>query len=156
MGSEHGVQPGNIVGAIANEADIESCYIGHIEIMDTFSTVDLPAEMPKDIFQLLKKTRVCGQKLDIDLYTPGNTPGNTSDNNDVSAQKTRSKSSEKTSSDKKPSKKKSSGKKFVGKSFAEKRIERKKTAEGKAAESQTENLSAPAKRKILKKKQPES
>ena len=160
VGSEHGVQPGNIVGAIANEADIESCYIGHIEIMDTFSTVDLPAEMPKDIFQLLKKARVCGQKLDIDVYTPGNTqgntPGNTSDNNDASAQKTRSKSSEKTSSDKKPSKKKSSGKKFVGKSFAEKRIERKKTADNKAAEGQTENLSAPAKRKILKKKQPES
>ncbi len=65
VGHHHGVKPGNIVGAIANEADIESCYIGHIEIYDDYSTIDLPDGMPKETFQDLKKTWVCKQQLDI-------------------------------------------------------------------------------------------
>jgi len=65
VGYQHAVKPGNIVGAIANEAGIDSQYIGHIEIYDDFTTIDLPADMPKDIFMDLKKTRVCGQRLDI-------------------------------------------------------------------------------------------
>jgi ATP-dependent RNA helicase DeaD len=66
VGHQHGVKPGNIVGAIANEADIDSEYIGHIEIHDTFSTIDLPAGMPKETFAALKKTRVCQQRLAIE------------------------------------------------------------------------------------------
>ena len=66
VGHRHGVKPGNIVGAIANEADIDSEYIGHIEIHDSFSTIDLPAGMPKETFAALKKTRVCQQRLAIE------------------------------------------------------------------------------------------
>ncbi len=65
VGYNHGVKPGNIVGAIANEAGIDAQYIGHIEIFDDFTTIDLPADMPRDIFMDLKKTWVCGQKLEI-------------------------------------------------------------------------------------------
>ena len=65
VGYDHGVKPGNIVGAIANEADLESEYIGHIEIYDDHSTVDLPAGMPKEIFHALKKTWICQRKLDL-------------------------------------------------------------------------------------------
>ncbi len=65
VGYEHGVKPGNIVGAIANEADLESQYIGHIEIFDDFSIVDLPAGMPKETFRTLKKAWVCQQQLNI-------------------------------------------------------------------------------------------
>ena len=65
VGHAHQVKPGNIVGAIANEAGIDSQYIGHIEIFDDFTTIDLPADMPRDIFMALKKTWVCGQKLEI-------------------------------------------------------------------------------------------
>ncbi len=67
VGSAHEVKPGNIVGAIANEADLESQYIGHIEIYEDYTTVDLPAGMPKEIFQAMKKARVCGRRLDISL-----------------------------------------------------------------------------------------
>lgn len=63
VGREHSVSPKNIVGAIANEADIESQFIGHIEIFDHFSTVDLPDGMPKEIMQTLQQAWVCGQKL---------------------------------------------------------------------------------------------
>jgi len=65
VGHTHGVKPGNIVGAIANEAGLESRHIGRIDIHDDYSTVDLPEGMPKDIFKLLKKVWVSGQKLRI-------------------------------------------------------------------------------------------
>jgi ATP-dependent RNA helicase DeaD len=65
VGYDHDVKPGNIVGAIANEADLESQYIGHIEIFDEFSTVDLPAGMPKETFDDLKKAWVCRRQLQI-------------------------------------------------------------------------------------------
>ena len=65
VGREHKVKPGNIVGAIANEAGLDSQYIGQIEIRADFSLVDLPRDMPDDVFQDLRNTRVCGQRLDI-------------------------------------------------------------------------------------------
>jgi ATP-dependent RNA helicase DeaD len=58
VGHRHGVKPGNIVGAIANEADLESRHIGHIAIFDDFSTVDLPSGMPGEVFRLLQKVRI--------------------------------------------------------------------------------------------------
>lgn len=65
VGRAHGAKPGNIVGAIANEANINSKHIGAIEIYDSFSTVDLPAGMPKETKDTLQNTRVAGQKLSI-------------------------------------------------------------------------------------------
>jgi len=65
VGHTHGVKPGNIVGAIANEAGLDGEHIGHIEIDADFSLVDLPVGMPKDIFMDLKKVRVCGVPLRI-------------------------------------------------------------------------------------------
>jgi ATP-dependent RNA helicase DeaD len=67
VGHEHGVKPGNIVGAIANEAGLDGEHIGHIEIDQTFSLVDLPAGMPRDIFMDLKKVRVCGRPMKITM-----------------------------------------------------------------------------------------
>ena len=65
IGKLHGVKPGNIVGAIANEADISSKFIGRITINEDHSTVDLPYSMPADTFQFLKKVRINDRKLDI-------------------------------------------------------------------------------------------
>ena len=65
VGREHGVKPGNIVGAIANEANIDSKYIGQIEIQDSTTLIDLPAGMPKDVMDILRKASVCGQKLNL-------------------------------------------------------------------------------------------
>lgn len=63
VGHTHGAKPGNIVGAIANEANISSKNIGSIEIYDNFSTVDLPKDMPKATHETLQKTRVAGRSL---------------------------------------------------------------------------------------------
>jgi len=68
VGHEHKVKPGNIVGAIANEAGIESKHIGRINIFDEYSVVDLPEGMPKEIFQVLRNTFVAGRKLQISVY----------------------------------------------------------------------------------------
>lgn len=65
VGRTHGVKPGNIVGAIANEAGLDNTNIGRINIFDQHSTVDLPAGMPREIFKILKRTRVSGQQLRI-------------------------------------------------------------------------------------------
>ncbi len=69
VGHDHGVKPGNIVGAIANEADIDSQYIGRIQINDDHSTIDLPEGMPREILSDLKKIWVSGQKLNIVAIT---------------------------------------------------------------------------------------
>ena len=65
VGHAHGVKPGNIVGAIANEAGLEGRHIGQVDIREDHSFVDLPEGMPKDIFRSLKKVRVVGQELRI-------------------------------------------------------------------------------------------
>ncbi|HJR72907.1 MAG TPA: DEAD/DEAH box helicase [Luteimonas sp.] len=63
VGHAHGVKPGNIVGAIANEADLEAKYIGRIDIHEDHSVLDLPEGMPRDLLMHLKKVRVAGQAL---------------------------------------------------------------------------------------------
>jgi ATP-dependent RNA helicase DeaD len=65
VGHVHGVKPGNIVGAIANEAGLEGKFIGRVDIREDHSFVDLPEGMPKQIFRDLQKTRVAGQELRI-------------------------------------------------------------------------------------------
>lgn len=71
VGYDHGVKPGNIVGAIANEAGLDSKMIGQIEIFDGYSVVDLPDGMPKDVFQDLQKAWVCQQQLKITEFSGG-------------------------------------------------------------------------------------
>jgi ATP-dependent RNA helicase DeaD len=74
VGHMHGVKPGNIVGAIANESGLDGAHIGGIEIEAEYSLVDLPAGMPKDIFADLKKVRICGQAMNISLHGEGKAP----------------------------------------------------------------------------------
>ena len=76
VGHQHDVKPGNIVGAIANEAGLDAQHIGHIDIHTEFSLVDLPIGMPKEVFQDLRKVWVCGQQLSISrLAQPGKKKG---------------------------------------------------------------------------------
>ena len=67
VGHDHQAKPGNIVGAIANEAGLDSQHIGRIDIYSDYSLVDLPLGMPKEVFQDLKKAWVCGQRLNLSV-----------------------------------------------------------------------------------------
>ncbi len=103
VGYKDGVKPGNIVGAIANEANIESKFIGHIEIFDSFATVDLPSGMPGEVVNHLKKTRICGRPLnieDINSSKGGDAPRRTK-----SKEGFKGKDAKPRSKDRKPSKK---------------------------------------------------
>lgn len=59
------VKPGNIVGAIANEAGLNGRSIGRIQIFDAHSLVDLPQGMPEDVFQGLRRLKVMNRELQI-------------------------------------------------------------------------------------------
>ncbi len=67
VGKDHGAEVKNLVGAIANEAGIDSKDIGRISLQDAYSTIDLPEGMPKDLFQQLRKVWVCNKQLQISL-----------------------------------------------------------------------------------------
>ena len=69
VGHNHKVMPGNIVGAIANEADLDSKYIGRINIYDDYSTVDLPEGMPGELLKTLRDVRVSGHRINISKMT---------------------------------------------------------------------------------------
>ncbi len=69
VGHNDNVMPGNIVGAIANEAGLDSKDIGRINIFDSYSTVDLPQGMPNEIFKDLKNTWIARKKLNITRFT---------------------------------------------------------------------------------------
>jgi len=63
VGYQHGVKPGNIVGAIANEGGIDSKHIGRIEIYDDYSVLDLPDDLAPDTIGHLQGIKVAGQQL---------------------------------------------------------------------------------------------
>jgi len=65
VGRNDGVAPRNIVGAIANEAGIDSRYICNISIKDNYTTLDLPTDMPEKSFKRLQHVWVSNKKLDI-------------------------------------------------------------------------------------------
>ncbi len=111
VGHEHEVKPGNIVGAIANEADIDSQYIGKIQIFDDFSLVDLPTGMPKEVLEHLQKVWVAKRMMNMARFEGSYSGGK--------------KSYEKKSYDKKPFDKKEGGKSFEKKPFEKKPFEKK-------------------------------
>ena len=63
VGRGDGVEVRHIVGAIANEGDINSRYIGHIKLYDNYSTIELPQGMPKELLQQFAKTRVLNKQM---------------------------------------------------------------------------------------------
>jgi len=74
VGSRHGVKPGQLVGAIANEAGLDGQNIGRIDIHDDYSTIQLPVGMPKQIFKDLQKVWVCSRQLRLSRPGEGAPP----------------------------------------------------------------------------------
>jgi len=72
VGRKDNIKPGNVLGAIANEAEISSEFIGAIQIFNDFTTIDLPDEMTKETLAILKKTRVFDKKLSIEELSEKN------------------------------------------------------------------------------------
>ena len=105
VGYKHEVKPGNIVGAIANEAGIDGQYIGRINMHDDFSLVDLPGDMPKELFNSLKFVRVSGHQMQISRLGEEPNPKTSDDRSkDRSKDKNKDRGKERTKDKKKPKK----------------------------------------------------
>jgi ATP-dependent RNA helicase DeaD len=70
VGRVHGVRTGDIVGAIANEAELDSRYIGRVRIHEDHSTVELPVGMPRELQQHLRRTRIRNVPLELRRADP--------------------------------------------------------------------------------------
>ncbi len=70
IGTEDGVRPGDIVGAIANEADIPGHSIGAIELFERFSLVDVPSNHAERVMRALKETRIRSRKVSATIAQP--------------------------------------------------------------------------------------
>ncbi|WP_024793842.1 DEAD/DEAH box helicase [Tomitella biformata] len=81
VGRRHGVQPGAIVGAIANEGGLNRGDFGHISIKPDYTLVELPAELSRETMTALRSTRICGELIELkkDDGPPSGRPGNYGD-----------------------------------------------------------------------------
>jgi ATP-dependent RNA helicase DeaD len=85
VGHNHGVKPGNLVGAIANEAGLDASQIGRIEIETTYSRVDLPADLTPEIVAHLANVRVAGQRLKLAPWRELERPAHAADSDERGA-----------------------------------------------------------------------
>lgn len=67
VGRRHRISPGDIVGAIANEADVPGKAIGAIDVNDRFTLVDIPAEFVEQVLKKMSRSRIRKQNLDVRL-----------------------------------------------------------------------------------------
>jgi ATP-dependent RNA helicase DeaD len=67
VGRNDGIEVRHIVGAIANEGDISSRYIGNIKLYENHSTVELPKGMPKDLLNHFSRVRVLNMPMNMSM-----------------------------------------------------------------------------------------
>ena len=75
MGEYHGVQKGDIVGAIANEVGLDPQHMGKIRMFKDHTFIDLPKDMPPEIFEALKSVWVQGHQMNISIDKGRPRPG---------------------------------------------------------------------------------
>ncbi len=67
VGRDDGVEVRHIVGAIANEGDISSRCIGNIKLFSSYSTIELPKAMPREILSHFTRTRILNKPMNMQL-----------------------------------------------------------------------------------------
>ncbi len=65
IGRNDGLAAGNLVSIISNKTGLEGRDIQQITIYDDYTTLDMPIGMPRELFQILKKTKIGGQQIRI-------------------------------------------------------------------------------------------
>ena len=75
VGEFHGAQKGDIVGAIANEVGMDPREVGKIRMFKDHTFIDLPKDMPNDVFEALKKVWVQGHQMNISIDKGRPRPG---------------------------------------------------------------------------------
>ena len=75
VGRRNNVEPRQIIGALANEGGLQSKDFGRIDIRSDHSLVELPAELPAEVFRKLRKTQIAGRPIDLQLDRGRPRPG---------------------------------------------------------------------------------
>jgi ATP-dependent RNA helicase DeaD len=70
VGSKDGLRPSDVVGAIANEAQIPGKAIGVIEIKDTYAFVEIPENLVQRVVAALGRTRLRGREVRVEVAQP--------------------------------------------------------------------------------------
>jgi ATP-dependent RNA helicase DeaD len=74
-GRRDGVRPGDIVGAIANEAGVPGRAIGAIDIYDSFTFVEVPAQYQEQVLEGMNDTAIRNREVTVQIATPRNGEG---------------------------------------------------------------------------------
>ncbi|XRX42790.1 MAG: DEAD/DEAH box helicase [Buchnera aphidicola (Eriosoma harunire)] len=67
VGRNDGVEVRHIVGAIANEGDISSRNIGHVNIFSSYSTIELPKSLSNNLLKIFSRTRILNKQINIKI-----------------------------------------------------------------------------------------
>ena len=71
IGRKQGISPGDIVGAIAGEADIPGRVIGAIDVNDSYTLVDVPTEFVERVLANMHRGQIRGKDINIRLANSG-------------------------------------------------------------------------------------
>lgn len=71
VGERDGTRPGDLVGAIAGEADIPGSQVGKIDIRDTFSIVEVQAMVAEKVIRAVNGTTIKGRSARVDYDRGG-------------------------------------------------------------------------------------
>ncbi len=66
VGRRHKIRPAMVVGALANEGGLKRSDFGKITIGVEHTLVDLPGDLPQEVFDALAQTRISGKLIDIE------------------------------------------------------------------------------------------
>ncbi|HQR40764.1 MAG TPA: DEAD/DEAH box helicase [Blastocatellia bacterium] len=69
-GRRDGIRPGDIVGAIANEADVPGRAIGSIDIYDKVTFVEIPAQFARQVLDRMGRAMIRGRFVSIRTASP--------------------------------------------------------------------------------------
>jgi ATP-dependent RNA helicase DeaD len=70
MGRQDGLRPGDLVGAITNEAGLPAKQIGVIDLLDRTAFVEVPASEGKRVVEILSNSKIRNRKVKIQLAQP--------------------------------------------------------------------------------------
>ncbi|MEZ4505655.1 MAG: DEAD/DEAH box helicase [Thermomicrobiales bacterium] len=79
IGRNFNVRPQDIVGAIANEAGIPGRSIGAIDILETYSFVDIPSQYVDQVIDAVTSSGIKGRNVNAERAQPGAGRGRDSD-----------------------------------------------------------------------------
>ncbi|HLV80459.1 MAG TPA: DbpA RNA binding domain-containing protein, partial [Chthonomonadaceae bacterium] len=73
IGRVQGLRPGDLVGAIANEAGLPGKSIGAIDILDRTAFVEVPADQVETVITALGRTKLLGKRVRPQIARPADT-----------------------------------------------------------------------------------